>query len=119
MGAALFGGAPKHPILKHCLDTMRLDWNKKGAPTKTGPVHFTRSFFATAGKQGVCDIALPAHYFYPLGCREGQDKMLYRVWAEQGAYAIHHWAKSWMPKEYRPRQFRDLKNDAACAGWND
>src|SRR5579863_4079266 len=43
LGAALFGARPGHPILRHCIDTIKDDWHHKGAPTKTGPVHFTKS----------------------------------------------------------------------------
>jgi len=117
LGAALFGAYPGHPILKHCIDTIKDDWHKKGAPSKSGPVHFTRSFFATAGKDGHRDIALPASYMYPLGCKE--TVMNYDQWIANGAYAIHHWAKSWMPKEFRPRQFRELNNDVSCKSWNN
>lgn len=117
LGAALFGGVPGHPILKHCIETIKDDWKKKGAPTKTGPVHFTKSFFATAGKAGSIDVALPSHYFYPLGCRETITKN--KEWIEQGAYAVHHWAKSWMPANYRPMRFRTINNHDSSKSWND
>src|SRR4029077_19930708 len=64
LGAALFGAVPGHPILKHCIETIKDDWKRKGAPTKTGPVHYSKSFFATAGKSGLLDVALPSFYFY-------------------------------------------------------
>ena len=99
LGAALFAARPKHPILRHCIETVKDDWHKKGTTIKTGPIHFTRSFYATAGKKGSYDIALPASYCYPLGCTE--TTLTRSEWVEQGAYAIHHWAKSWMPKKYR------------------
>src|SRR5436190_3000052 len=87
LGAALFGAVPGHPILKHCIETIKDDWNLQGAPKKTGPVHFTKSFYATAGKNGMRDIALPAYYFYPLGSQEGvADRS---GWTKTGAYAVH------------------------------
>ena len=66
LGAALYAGYPGHPILKHCIETIKDDWHYKGAPKKSGPVHFSKSFMATAGKNGSRDIAFPAFYFYPL-----------------------------------------------------
>ena len=117
LGAALFAAKPKHPILKHCIETIKNDWHKKGAPAKTGPIHFTRSFFAMAGKNDSKDIAFPAFYFYPLGCK---DRVIYRtIWREKGAFAIHHWAKSWMPPQYRLRKFKNLHNDAETQNWDN
>ena len=117
LGAALFAAVPGHPILKHCIETIKDDWHHHGAPKKTGPVHFTKSFYALAGKDGSKDIALPATYLYPLGCLE--KKLDYDAWKHNGAYAIHHWAKSWMPKNYRPQKFQDFDNRAATLTWND
>lgn len=117
LGAALFAAVPGHPILKHCIETVKDDWHHQGAPKKTGPVHFTKSFFVMAGKNNSKDIAFPATYFYPLGC---QDTILdYRTWRSNGAYAIHHWAKSWMPKQYRPQKFQSFDNAVATATWNN
>jgi mannosyltransferase OCH1-like enzyme len=118
LGAAVFAACPGHPILKHCIETIKNDWNKKGAPAKSGPIHFTRSFFVTAGKTpSLTDIAFPALYFYPLGCTE---KTLYKdEWIAQGAWGVHHWAKSWMPASYRPQEFKKLFNDHLVKTWND
>lgn len=117
LGAAIFGAAAHHPILKHCIETIKDDWHLQGAPKKTGPVHFTKSFYAMAGKNGMLDIALPAFYFYPLGSQDTTiDKNL---WIEKGAYAVHWWAKSWMPKEYRSPVFKTIANDNSTHSWND
>lgn len=118
LGAALVGSAPGHPILKHCIETVKDDWHHKGAPTKTGPVHFTRSFFACAG-HGTVDIALPPFYVYPLGSTEKPTQELYLKWIAQGSYAVHWWSKSWMPKKYRPAAFRSIDNEISAAAWND
>jgi mannosyltransferase OCH1-like enzyme len=121
---ALIGSIPGHPILKHCIETIKDHWHLKGAPKKTGPVHFTQSFYATAGRNGTIDIALPSLYLYPLGCKEKvtdelQNSELHRTWIEQGSFAIHWWSKSWMPKVYRPFKFRSIDNVASSARWND
>jgi inositol phosphorylceramide mannosyltransferase catalytic subunit len=124
LGAALCGSRPGHPILKHCIETIKDDWHLKCAIRKTGPIHFTKSFYACAGKDGNKDIAFPAFYFYPLGCQErtyffpldGDNR---KSWKQNGAFAIHWWAKSWMPKSYRSQIFRDTNNDASTASWNN
>jgi len=116
LGAALFGSRPGHPILKHCIETIKDDWHLHGAPKKTGPVHFTKSFYACANQNGNKDIAFPAFYFYPLGCRETQENR--KGWIAQGSYAIHWWAKSWMPKNYRPSLFKNINNDLSTVHWN-
>jgi len=117
LGAALCGSRPNHPILQHCIETIKNDWHHKGAPKKTGPVHFTKSFYAMANHDGNIDIAFPALYFYPLGCQETIENRV--IWTQQGAFAVHWWAKSWMPKNYRRPMFSDIKNDASTASWND
>lgn len=117
LGAALFAAVPGHSILQHCIETVKSDWHHQGAPKKTGPVHFTKSFFALAEKNNSKDIAFPARYFYPLGCQE--TTLDYKAWHMNGSYAIHHWAKSWMPKHYRPKKFQDFDNAVATATWNN
>lgn len=117
LGAALFAARPGHPVLKHCIETIKDDWHHKGAPKKSGPCHFSKSFMAIAGLSGSKDIAFPAFYFYPLGSKERQLK--YSEWIEKGAYAIHHWAMSWMPKNSRRAQFRTFDNTQSSKVWND
>jgi len=117
LGAALFAAVPGHPILKHVIETMPQSYySHKGATAKTGPIHFTRSFFATADKTDTIDIAFPASYFYPFGAHEktiNRDK-----WDKLGAYAIHWWGKTWMPLPYRRGGFRNIKNDTLVVDWN-
>ena len=115
LGAALVGARPGHPILEHCIETIKDDWHHKGAPKKTGPVHFTKSFFAIACADGSRDIAFPAFYFYPLGSRD--TKIDRATW--KGALAVHWWAKSWMPKQYRPLFSKNIDNEKSAVSWND
>lgn len=118
LGAALVGSVPGHPILQHCIETIKDDWHLQGAPKRTGPVHFTKSFYACAGK-GTIDIALPPFYVYPLYSTEQATEEAYARWIEQGSYAVHWWSKSWMPRQYRPKQFRSIDNDLSASHWND
>lgn len=117
LGSAFIASRPGHPIIKNCIETIKDDWHHKGAPKKTGPIHFTKSFYRWAGKNGSLDIALPPAHAYPLGWNE--KKLDYDKWLAQGAYAVHHWAKSWMPCKYRLEQFKALQNDSQLAGWNE
>ncbi len=110
LGSALFGAIPGHPILKHCIETIKDHWHEKGVPQKTGPIHFTKSFYAVAGKDGNTDIAFPAHYFYPLGSTKIELKK--KVWILRGSFAVHHWAKTWNKPRYRRSQFRKVE----CGG---
>jgi len=117
LGSALFGAKPGHQILLYCIETIKDSWHEKGATKKTGPIHFTKAFYAAAGKVGNCDIAFPASYFYPLGSQERKiDK---NAWRENGAFAVHWWAKSWMPKDYRSRLFKEIDNDDSVRSWNE
>ncbi len=111
LGAAFYGARPEHPILEHCIKTVKDDWHLKTTPQKTGPIHFTKSFVATAGQGENLDVALPVHYFYPLGAFQKEHN--YDTWVQQGAYAVHHWAKSWLPVKMRSARFKQLHNDEA------
>lgn len=117
LGAGIFGAVPGHPILEHCIKTIKDDWDKKGAPARTGPIHFTRSFFAVAGTGDMLDIAFPATYFYPLGCRQKAE--VADIWLKQESLGVHWWAKSWMPASYRPSEFRTINNHDSAKSWND
>lgn len=125
LGAGAFAARPGHPILKHCIETIKDDWSRKGTVKKTGPVHFTKSFYLTAGRNGNIDIALPPNYFYPIcnpprffcttkATEEERDR-----WIKEGAFTIHHWSMSWMPPEYRPTEFKTVKNYESCKNWNE
>lgn len=116
LGIGIIGSRAEHPVLKHCIETIKDDWHKKGAPQKTGPIHFTKSFYLMSDLYGNIDIAFPATYFYPLGCYQKEiDKEL---WRNQGAFGIHWWSKSWMPADYRPYQFKSIHNETSTVHWN-
>lgn len=115
---ALVGAHQFHPVIAETIISMRQTWNLfKGAPQKTGPVHFTRAFYRMANRFGTRDLALPSLYFYPLSC--SNSIVDYDTWKQKGAYSVHWWAKSWMPKKYRSTYFRTINNDASTESWND
>jgi inositol phosphorylceramide mannosyltransferase catalytic subunit len=110
LGIGLIGSIPGHPMLRHAIDSMKESWdmpgNRKNPPKRTGPIFFTRSFFACAGKSGLIDVALPVLYLYPLGCKAFEMK--YEQWLEHGSLAVHHWAGSWLRPQFRRPEFREL-----------
>jgi len=119
LGAALFGATPGHPILKHVIKTMKKSYNShKGAPAKTGPIHFTRAFFEIADTLDTIDIAFPASYFYPLGGQEKTSDVDRDKWEQLGAYAVHWWGMTWMPLEYRRGDFKNIQNQDLIKNWN-
>jgi len=97
LGAALFAAVPGHPILKHCVETIKDDWHQKMIVVSTGPLHFTKSFCSAIGAHGLKDIALPASYFYPCGYEE--QKLPRKSWIKPESFAVHHWAGSWLKPE--------------------
>ena len=113
---SIIGSRAAHPILKHSIETIQDDWHKKGACQKTGPIHVIKSFYLMADIQGNTDIALPASYFYPLGCTHKNIEK--ELWQDHDAFCVHWWAKSWMSANYRPKQFRSIKNEDSTHNWN-
>lgn len=109
IGIGIIGSCPGHPVLKHCIETIKDDWHKTaGIVAHTGPLHFTRSFLAEAGKHGTIDIPFPAMYFHPLGSKENERNE--KAWLDAGAFAVHHWAKTWLGPRFRRPQFKNIKN---------
>lgn len=112
LGIGIIGSIPGHPIIKACIDRMKDTWYTKEyeqkATARTGPLYFTKIFYDVADRSKEIDIAFPAGYFYPLGCNE--DEVKKNEWIQQGAYGIHHWAKSWLVKEFRKPEFRSIQN---------
>jgi hypothetical protein len=119
IGMAIFGARPRHPLIAHCIYTIQDDWHRRGIPSKTGPSHFTRSFFMCAGKFDSRDVALPVNYFYPLAAMAVNGPRDIEAWTAQGAFAVHYWAKTWMPPKFRTSEFRQVQNYEATEHWND
>jgi inositol phosphorylceramide mannosyltransferase catalytic subunit len=112
LGIGLIGATPGHPILRRALAGLNENYKsvdcKAGVTVKSGPVYLTKIFMQMASADGMRDIALPAHYFYPLGCMQRAcNADMCRL---QGSFGIHHWAKSWNKPECRRPQFRGIKS---------
>lgn len=93
---AVIGSIPGHPILRHCIDTIKDDRQWSSITKRTGPSHFKRSFLAIAQDYPEQIIALPKTAFYPLDYTKRHltyDEAKEQVHKE--SYAIHFWASSW------------------------
>lgn len=112
LGIGIIGSVPNHPILKTCIECVKDNWKNKTleyqAVARTGPIYCTKIFLKTAGRNDLIDIALPASYFYPLGSKEFALKK--KQWLDFGAFAVHHWAKSWLYPTFRRAEFQGIKN---------
>jgi mannosyltransferase OCH1-like enzyme len=98
LGAALFAAYPNHPILQRCVLGIKENQHIEQIILKSGPLHFTRSFLATADHTpGSIDVAFPSSYFYP--CDYEQRGMAEVIWRKPESFAIHHWAGSWLKPE--------------------
>lgn len=97
LGAALYAAYPGHPILKECVEAIKSNQHIDQIVVKTGPIHFTRSFFRAFARGQNCNVALPASFFYP--CSYEQKGLPASVWQCPESMAIHHWAGSWLKPE--------------------
>lgn len=108
LGIGIVGSIPGHPLLKRCIEAIGEKLHEKDITIKTGPIHCTKIFFEMADLGDTRDIALPAYYFYPLGCQEYEIKKT--EWLKGGAFAVHHWAKSWLYPQFRRKEFQLIQN---------
>lgn len=112
LGIGIIGAIPGHPILHACIEQIKNTWQDKNLEkhitARTGPIHCTKIFYAMADKSGLCDVALPPTYFYPLYCQATECKRI--EWVLEGAFAVHHWAKTWLYPSFRKPEFRTIKN---------
>ncbi len=112
LGIGIIGAIPNHPIIKKCIEHIKDRWNDKRyewmATARTGPIYCTHIFHQYAALSKTIDIALPASYFYPLGSTEFTLKK--QEWLQQGSFAVHHWAKSWLYPSFRRPEFQEIKN---------
>lgn len=111
LGIGIIGAKPGHPLLKKCIESLEENYNnenlKNTLTAKTGPIHVTKIFKKYAEITGMRDVALPAHYFYPLGSTRVTLKK--EMWMQQGSFGIHHWAKTWNKPRYRRPEFQSIQ----------
>lgn len=101
---AVIASVPRHPVMQRAIRELS-GGIPEGAPKSwTGPPVLTK---ATKGQQA---SILPPEVFYPYHWREPER----RGEAFPDAYAVHHWAGSWIgAKEWWPRRY------ASIHGWFD
>jgi mannosyltransferase OCH1-like enzyme len=111
-GTGVIGSIAGHPLLRAVIDGMAASWqrwtDKQAICERTGPLFFTQIFMATIHQEEYRTVALPTYYFYPLGSQEYECKR--DQWKENGAFAVHHWAKTWLKPQFRRPEFRSIKN---------
>jgi mannosyltransferase OCH1-like enzyme len=89
------GSVPEHPFIEELIELLPASIKEHGSAdpaVSTGPGHITRALTAwdTTGHDPV--TLFPASYFYPYSWKEK-----YRRFERfEEAYAVHHWAGSWM-----------------------
>jgi len=110
LGIGIIGSIAGHPLLKKCIEGLRGSWNniKDNVAARTGPIYCTKIFYEYAAQDDLRTIAFPATYFYPLGST--QNDLEKDAWINQGSFAVHHWAKSWLLPSFRKPEFRTIKN---------
>ncbi|HZW61714.1 MAG TPA: glycosyltransferase [Candidatus Babeliales bacterium] len=101
LGIALFASIPHHPVLQDYIANIANNSKHRLVIERTGPIAFTRSFWHSAGKNGLLDIAFPASYFYPTEYRDYADSDTFpsaefiKRKMKPESLAVHHWAGSW------------------------
>lgn len=88
----LFGAVPGHPAVKEAIDALpasMVEYGHLPINMQTGPGFTTRVW---KGRKDVW--VYPKEFFYPYGWHEKHRKSESFL----GAYAIHHWAGSWVQR---------------------
>lgn len=101
---AVIGAMPGHPFLKECLDYLDTivfhDPGPLGIEIETGPEMFTKIAKRWGWKEENRTQCLKkltvysSEYFYPYYF----NAVYHPGCAKENTYAIHHWAKTWIPK---------------------
>ncbi len=100
---AIIGSIASHPILDHCISTIKESWYaSKNIFVRVGPKHFKKSFLTCAEKDHDNIIALPRSFFYPLDFQSGiwklkgkTDYKLLNSALRPESFAVHLWAGTW------------------------
>ena len=96
LGTGLIASIPGHPLLRHAIEKIRETRYIEQIVVATGPLFFTKCYLEYT-ETGLRDVAFPATYFYP--CGYTQRGLPSEFWYQPEAYAVHHWAGSWLRKE--------------------
>jgi inositol phosphorylceramide mannosyltransferase catalytic subunit len=110
LGNALMGAAPRHPIIKRLLDSIKPgpgDNDQKRITSSTGPVAYTKLFFSTIVNFRGKAVIFPPSYFYPFTLSEHYQRPAIsceemKKYIHPESMAIHYWMGSWIEKNNSP-----------------
>lgn len=112
LGTGLIAAIPHHPLLKLAIENIRETRHITQIIVATGPIFFTKCYVEYIQNQWIPnknrtrDVVLPASYFYP--CGYTQRGLAPEFWYRDEAYAVHHWAGSWLSKDaFVPGSYRN------------
>jgi len=100
----VIGSCPGHPILKHCIDTVKNNWGSSDTLRRTGPFHFQEAFWQIGKHYRGPIIAFPATYFFPLtheDALKNPTRRFIEKFIQPETVAIHHWTGSWTAPVHR------------------
>lgn len=107
---AIIGCAPRHPTMKHCLDTLKNDKNLSNVLLRTGPIHLSKSLLSQLSSSPGINIVFPVSYFYPLGWKQrnfNRNQIDQIIKNSPESFAIHHWASTWVEPKIRIQMYND------------
>lgn len=98
----LIGASPKHPIIKNCIQQLRLpkEIAEQNLGLKileaTGPRLLTRCILEFIKQKDCRCLILPSSYFYPSpNSNSGASEHYQKGFIKPETYAIHYWHVSW------------------------
>lgn len=98
----LIGSMPGHPILKACIDNVKVgpgDHHASRIFEDTGPYLFTNMFLDCASEMAKGEtVAFPPSFFYPFPAtmRDLQDKReIKQRFIRQESMCVHYWSSNW------------------------
>jgi inositol phosphorylceramide mannosyltransferase catalytic subunit len=93
LSIGIIGASAGSPYLRRCMDRLPERVGLAPPNLETGPAYFTQCLLGE-GFGGDLTV-LPSAWFYPYAMHEPQRA----AGPFPGAYAVHHWAASWAPRQ--------------------
>lgn len=86
----LIGAKQGHPIIKECIESIKISSDKSSIHDRTGPLLFTNAYFKTIANCNGINLVLPSVFFYsmPFGTHYNQNSNQY---IRKESYSIHYW----------------------------
>ncbi|MBA2307625.1 hypothetical protein H0W26_05845 [Candidatus Dependentiae bacterium] len=111
LGNCVIGSIAGHPLLEHCIYTIKDDWYRfdhmpvnMAVVRKAGPLHFQKSFMQFVRTNPAHIVAFPSSYFCPSAFKTRRAALAYssenttqqiQSSISPETFAIHCWAGSW------------------------